>query len=566
MFHLVLVSLLPFVSGAEARREQGAPPPPPPPPIVRDHAPADAKTGKAGIRGRVTSADTGRPLRRAQIRITGGELTQPRTASTNISGRFEVKDLPAGRYNVHVTRSGYLPLTFGQRRPGEPGKPIELSESQVAENIDFVLPRMAVITGRVIDEVGEPVAGAQIYSLQPRYYQGQRRLVPVGGLGVRTDDAGQYRLLNLAPGEYVVMATLRETWPLEDDPTQVIGYAPSYYPGTPNTAEAQRVKVGLGQEVTAIDVQLVPGRTATVSGFALSSSGAPLGGQTVTLSQEISGPGMMSMMSAGSTRTAGDGSWTFRHVQNGEYRVTLRSTAGEQPEQGDMVVTVTGSDLEGLTLVAGPGGTLRGQVVLEDGFPLAAPLDRLVVRGEAIGQPRSRFPSPSGADNGRVGKDGTFALTSAAGSLRLNLTVPAPWSIKGIELEGRDIGDKPIELAHGQTLDGIRIVLTNRPAVVRGAVLDERTRAASDGTVLVFSANESAWYENSRSVRMARPDQQGRYEIRGLPPGEYLAVALDYIQDGHWNDPEFLSELRSRAERFTIADSEARQMDLVVRK
>jgi hypothetical protein len=65
---------------------------------------------------------------------------------------------------------------------------------------------------------------------------------------------------------------------------------------------------------------------------------------------------------------------------------------------------------------------------------------------------------------------------------------------------------------------------------------------------------------------MARPDQQGRYEIRGLPPGEYLAVALDYIQDGHWNDPEFLSELRTRAERFTIADGEARQMDLVVRK
>jgi len=55
-------------------------------------------------------------------------------------------------------------------------------------------------------------------------------------------------------------------------------------------------------------------------------------------------------------------------------------------------------------------------------------------------------------------------------------------------------------------------------------------------------------------VRSARPDQQGQYQIRGLPAGEYLAVAIDYVQEGMWNDPEFLESLRRYAQRVTISE------------
>jgi hypothetical protein len=83
--------------------------------------------------------------------------------------------------------------------------------------------------------------------------------------------------------------------------------------------------------------------------------------------------------------------------------------------------------------------------------------------------------------------------------------------------------------------------------------------------VILFAADSSKWREETRAIRSARPDQNGRFEVRGLPPGEYLAVALDYVRDGQWNDPEFLEELRSIADRFSINESETKALDLTVR-
>ena len=102
----------------------------------RDQRPA-ATTGTATIRGRVFAGDTGKPLRRARITVSGPELRgDSRNTSSDADGRYEVNDLPGGRYTLQVTRSGYLPLRYGQRRPLEQGKPLNLLDKQLADNID----------------------------------------------------------------------------------------------------------------------------------------------------------------------------------------------------------------------------------------------------------------------------------------------------------------------------------------------------------------------------------------------------------------------------------------------
>jgi hypothetical protein len=50
--------------------------------------------------------------------------------------------------------------------------------------------------------------------------------------------------------------------------------------------------------------------------------------------------------------------------------------------------------------------------------------------------------------------------------------------------------------------------------------------------------------------------------MKGLPPGEYLAVAVDYVQDGMWNDPEYLDSIKRYAQRFTLGESETRTVSL----
>ncbi|MGB2714003.1 MAG: carboxypeptidase-like regulatory domain-containing protein [Vicinamibacterales bacterium] len=526
--------------------------------------------GSGVIRGRITSLDTGKPLRRAQVRLTIDELipSPPRTASTSNDGRYEFRDIPPGRYTLRVERSGYLALTYGQRRPGEQGRPLEIAAKEVADKVDFALPRMGVISGRVFDDLGEPIAGVTVWVLQTRYIQGRRQLVATGA-NATTDITGRYRLLSLTPGDYAVMGTTRETWPHESDPKQVFGYASTYFPGTSTAAQARRVKLGVAQQASGIDFSLVAGRTSTVRGTATSASGLPLGGETVTMMREIGGSTMWmgSAVAVGSAKVAGDGSWTLSNIPPGEYRLSIRAAArGDDPAQeGQITTTVAGGDVEGLALVAGAGGTVRGEVVTDDGSPLPAGFDRMQVRPPFTPNARMMI-SVLHPDNGRVQSDGSFGVHGVLSDTVLSIgPLTGDWTLKAIEVEGRDMADLPLPIEHGKRLSGVRIVLTNRPTTIRGALRDEKLNPVG-GTVIVFAEDSAKWREGSRAIRTTRGDERGLFTFKGLPAGDYFLAALDSVQDAQWYDPDFLEGLKGRARRVAIADAESKQVDLVLRK
>ena len=197
--------LLLLTLGAAAQAPQPSVPLAPPTqmrPAPRDQRPP-AQSGTSVIKGRVVAGDSGRPLRRAVITVTSPALgTENRTASTGLDGRYEIKELPAGRYTIRVQRSGYLGLQYGQRRPLEAGKPLQIADQQTADTIDFVLPRTGVILGRVTDELGDPIAGVNVYALRSVWFEGRRRLARAGGPNVITDEDGEYRMVGLNPATY----------------------------------------------------------------------------------------------------------------------------------------------------------------------------------------------------------------------------------------------------------------------------------------------------------------------------------------------------------------------------
>jgi hypothetical protein len=165
-----------------------------------------------------------------------------------------------------------------------------------------------------------------------------------------------------------------------------------------------------------------------------------------------------------------------------------------------------------------------------------------------------------------VNADGTFEVKGIFGPVVLTIgTLTGDWTLKAIEHDGRNLADDPIDVRHGETLDGVRIVLTNRPTQLRGALLDDKKQPA-DGTVIVFPEDSSRWREGSRTIRAARPDQKGEFSIKGLPAGTYFIAAVDYAQDGEWYDPEFLSELQRRARRLSLAEAESTRVALTVQK
>jgi len=142
------------------------------------------------------------------------------------------------------------------------------------------------------------------------------------------------------------------------------------------------------------------------------------------------------------------------------------------------------------------------------------------------------------------------------------VSLPEGWMVKSITQGGRDIADVELSLRSREELRDVEIVITDRMTTVTGQLLDAKSQPIHDATVVVFSADSQRWFESSRSVKSARPDQQGHWRVRSLPPGEYLAIALEYIEDTAWNDPDYLESLRQFATKVTLAEGGSETLSL----
>ncbi len=114
-------------------------------------------------------------------------------------------------------------------------------------------------------------------------------------------------------------------------------------------------------------------------------------------------------------------------------------------------------------------------------------------------------------------------------------------------------------------MDGTRIVLSNHFPTLSGQITDEKGNPA-EGTVLLFPGDASKWVEAAGTSRSARPDQSGHFKFESVRPGDYLAVALDYVQQWQVNDPEFLEDLRQKATRVTLEEGQSPQLALRIQK
>jgi hypothetical protein len=326
------------------------------------------KTGTGRIKGRLLTADTGAPVRRAQVRLTGTDIL-PRVMTTDNDGGFEFRDLPAGRFTLNASKSGYVSVGYGQTRPFQAPRPIELGEGQVLEKVEIYMPRGSAIAGRIVDEFGEPIADVTVTAMRSTWSNGRRRLQPVGRAAT-TNDLGQYRIYGLPPGEYYVSATARggpEVMmavemavtavrlggePSNEQPRS--GYAPTYYPGTPSGQEAQRITLGLGQEITSADFGLVPVRLARISGVVIGSDGRPVSGTMVTATPRNAGTGTLIIGPGHTARTDQNGNFTLNGVPPGDYTLTARGSIVVQSSGDGGSMTFTMSRV--VTVGGGPGG------------------------------------------------------------------------------------------------------------------------------------------------------------------------------------------------------------------
>jgi hypothetical protein len=533
---------------------------------VRPGAPPRDNQQKAGssvVRGRVFAADSGQPLRKAVVRANAPELRDGRLATTDEQGRYELKELPAGRYNLFASKGSYVGLSYGQTRPLEPGKPLEILDGQTVEKVDFSLPRGAIITGRVVDEFGDPVADAQVMPMRSTNQGGRRRMAP-SGRSSTTNDIGEFRIFGLPPGQYYISATLRGMMMMNmnaqtDDRS---GYAPTYFPGTPNVAEAQRLNVGVGQTLTDINIALMPTRTARVSGSVVDSQGKTVSTGFVMVTQRDFGLGFMTMPGG---QVQPDGTFTVNSLSPGEYtlQATVPGGAGEVPDMATLPITVAGSDITGVRLAAMKPSPLSGRIVVND--PAAAASLRPAMLRPMITpkNPEDMGPMMGAVGPPKVNDDFTFELRSRPGTMVIRMGSPVPgWGLKTVRINGIDVTDDGFEVRPNEEISGIEIELTNRQSDLSGLVTSGKGDTVRDYSIVIFAEDRERWTPGSRYLRVGRPDQDGRFKITGLPAGQYYAIAVDSIEPGAGSDPEYLERVRSKATRFSLNDGEIKTVDL----
>jgi hypothetical protein len=522
----------------------------------------------ARIAGTVSASDTGRPIADALVELRPEEIDTNRSISTRTdrTGAFEFREVAPGRAWVIVASAArYLTLGFGQRHPDARPAPLTLRPGQDV-NASIVLPRLGAVSGRVIDPFGDPLPGVGVYLFTEAEVQGSRRLVTGGrSLDPRpTDDLGQFRVWGLPPGVYYlgVLSGALNASPRFNMTNEMGGFVPTYFPGTTSIDEAQRIRLGIGEQLNDLTVAAVPGRMFRVSGKVMDSKGQPLASALMSIAPAAA---TMSPAIAGRTQAAADGSFTFSNVPAGSYVVQARSLGTVDAFTGEFgwtSVTVGSSDLsEQVVSTAGPaslGGRLQfvdGRPTLREQFSLRITAPSADLATEPVIPIATRDPGHS------IDGDGNFGLDRLWGRRLIRVASSTEWILEKVSIGGRDVTDTPIDF-NGRQITGVELFLTKRSASLSGRVTNDRGEGI-EGRVVVFPADSDLWTANSRFVGSALAGRDGTFTVYGLPPGDYLAVALPQRVVAP-TARAFLPDIRARATSIVLPEGFTRDVALTL--
>jgi hypothetical protein len=274
-----------------------------------------------------------------------------------------------------------------------------------------------------------------------------------------------------------------------------------------------------------------------------------------------------------SGRVERDGTFSILNVPPGRYLAVARSQlGGGRGGRGGMgtpifavvPLNVVSPVTPGVNLLLLPGAVLTGSVTFQ-GASQPSPADISRIRIGLWAPAAAALPGFGGAMNATPRNDGTFSIADVpAGARMVRVSgAPSPWALQTIYLDGRDVTDTMFDVKAGDSGGTLSIVFTDRASEVSGAVRDSEDRPLVTGfTAIAFPVDTQLWRPQSRFIQAARPDKNGVYTLRGLPPGEYFLQAIDDVDQGEWYDPTLLDALRRGAARIVLQEGDKKSQDL----
>ena len=575
---LVAVLLVAAVCAAAGQAPQlpqgGAQPGPAPAP--REGSASKPPVPSARITGRVLAEDTGKPLRRANVTLMALPSKQVRIAVTDGDGRYEFSGLEAGRYNVSPSKPGYVVIG---PNPFDAGRGLDVADGQTADRTDFMMPRGSVISGRITDEFGEPVANVMVQAARYQFRPSGQRQLTQGSSGnyfmpAATNDLGEFRIFGLRPGSYFVsaramdmsapIALAQSGGPGLGALDSRDGLTITFFPGTANVAEAQTVQVGLMHEASA-SFTLVPARMSRISGTVVDAQGRGVSGARLLLRSTTGIVG--GWFGNASAQLSPEGRFTLANVAPGEYILDVRpnaqpgaSPAGQaSPEFASVPVSVGGDDID-LTITTTSGISVSGKVIFEGASSAAQRNLRISAASEEDGR---NFVSWSGPEGGQVDADGQFHIPAVFGNVVFR-TGPLPQNVmlKAVILNGADITNTPFDATGTENVTNLQVVLTDKQGRISGVAKNLRGEVQYNYRLVVYPAVLKDGDIAVRFQHNTSPSVQGQFSIGRMPPGEYVGLAVKGVQPGEEWDPDLRKRVEQLGKRFTLSEGEALQLEM----
>lgn len=505
-------------------------------------------TAKASLEGHVVSAVGGEPLRKARLtlrlNVAAGRPTLAQrfvTAASDNSGKFLFENVDPGDYQLTVRRDGFAPQTLGEIAEGKKREPVVLTPGDRKSGLVVKLIPYAVVSGRAVDEDGDPIQGLPVALMQYEYSSRGRELIEART--GNTDDRGEYRIYNVPPGKYLLKFNNRGNRIGRSEDGE--SFAPTFYAGAADEANAAPFEIKAGQQLNNVGITLRKARLAT------------LRGRVVAPPEVRPSVGLLVSDGRGTSSTSNsidekEHRFELRGIQPGSYSVTAAYALNGQNFNALVPVEVGNSDIEGLELRPSPPLEVSGTIRIEGETKQRPSVLQVAasVTGRAVME--------------SVKDDGTFVLRGMMPNrYRLGVQRAAPLLYtKSIHWGPTDITEGELDLTAGVPPRAeLSIVLGADVGQIDGTVMNDKEPA--EGALVTLLRNDGR--KIAAYIRWATVDAAGRFTLRGIAPGAYRVIAWDQVDVNavQW-DPDFLRPYDTAGERLTIEPYAKKTVELKV--
>lgn len=512
------------------------------------------------VEGAVINGQTGEPLRKVEVQLVSREGGRPDGEESSYSvttledGKFAFAQVPPGRYAVGVRKNGFTRQGSGWTNAVTPQLPsVQIGRGQSITGMTIRMLPHGVITGRVLDEDGDPVQRIAVSAYRYTYQGGRKALSNISS--GTTNDLGEYRIYGLAPGTYYLSAVPFDAYmPQRRGKSET--YAPTYYPGAESVESATPVAVGPGTQAANMDIRLRKARLYTITGIVTdAATGKPTNRASVQVIA-LGAQGDSFSGNRGGGAMVREGQFNVRGLAPGAYLLRAQLQGGAAV--GTTRVEIHSEDLSGIQIIAQPNATLQGVVKYEGEAPAGA---QTYVRISL--EPFAQAWATGMAGGSTKDATGTFTIANvAAERYRIRLSgLPQGYYVKNILLGNQDVRATGLDFSSGAASAGeLTITLASPAGSIEGIVKDSKDAPTANTTVVLIRREEFAGLTDQILTTNTGP--QGEYQFANLAPGDYDILAFEEIEQGAWFDPDVRAQFQNQAKSVKVEKGSSAKQDL----